>query len=201
MNVVRRHLSAEQKRELIAKLLKADPEQSDRQVGKMAKVDHKTVAAVRAAKEGRGEIPHVSKRADTKGRRQPVKKKKPVTTKTETTTTETETRQLEADEQIFAAWREIERFTDTIIRSDVELAQRLFTILRDDVNFEGRRAHEVLIQALEAGLALASQRAAPPIEAAASPRAAPAFTPVAPDDYPDLPASLRRTPPAEDADA
>ncbi len=47
LNVHRRHLTTEQKRELIAKVLKAKPELSDRQIGKMAKVDGKTVAAVR----------------------------------------------------------------------------------------------------------------------------------------------------------
>jgi hypothetical protein len=50
-NIHRRHLTAEQRRALIAKLIKAQPEKSDRQVAKTAKVDHKTVAGVR-----RGEI-------------------------------------------------------------------------------------------------------------------------------------------------
>ena len=58
-NIHRRHLTAEQKRDLIAKLIKATPEKSDRQIAKTVKVDHKTVASVRAEKEGRGEIPHV----------------------------------------------------------------------------------------------------------------------------------------------
>jgi hypothetical protein len=47
-NIHRRHLTTEQKRELIAKLLKATPEKSDRAIGKVAKADGKTVAAVRA---------------------------------------------------------------------------------------------------------------------------------------------------------
>jgi hypothetical protein len=73
-NIYRRHLTAEQKRELIANLLKATPEKSDRQIAKTVKVDHKTVASVRAEKEGRGEIPHVAKRQDAKGRQQPARK-------------------------------------------------------------------------------------------------------------------------------
>jgi chromosome segregation ATPase len=73
-NIHRRHLTGEQKREAIDKLLAAKPELSDRQIAKMAKVDHKTVATVRQAKEARGEIPHVEKRADTKGRKQPARK-------------------------------------------------------------------------------------------------------------------------------
>ena len=47
-NIHRRHLNAEQKRELIVKLLKAQPEKSDRQIAKTAKVDHKTVGTARA---------------------------------------------------------------------------------------------------------------------------------------------------------
>jgi hypothetical protein len=74
-NIHRRHLTSQQKRELIAKLVKAQPEKSDRQIGKMAKADNKTVAAVRAEQERREEIPHVSKRTDTKGRKQTAKKK------------------------------------------------------------------------------------------------------------------------------
>jgi hypothetical protein len=77
-NIHRRHLTAEQKRDLIAKLIKATPEKSDRQIGETVKVDHKTVGAVRTTLEGRGEIPHVE-RKDTKGRsvkpRKPAKRK------------------------------------------------------------------------------------------------------------------------------
>jgi len=74
LNLHRRHLTPEQKRELIAKLLKAAPEKSDRAIGKMAKADKNTVASVRAEQEGRGEIHHVEKRTDSKGRKQPATK-------------------------------------------------------------------------------------------------------------------------------
>src|SRR5262249_28467042 len=40
-NIHRRHLTAEQKGELIAKLLKAKPEQSNREIAKQAKSSHK----------------------------------------------------------------------------------------------------------------------------------------------------------------
>jgi hypothetical protein len=75
-NIHRRHLTVEQKRELIGKLLKADPTKSDRAIAKTTKTDHKTVASVRAKKERRGEIPHVKTRTDTKGRKQPAEKRK-----------------------------------------------------------------------------------------------------------------------------
>ena len=67
-NIRRRHLTAEQKRELIAKLIKSTPEKSDRAIAKTAKVDHKTVGAVRGNLEARGEVPHVATRKDAKGR-------------------------------------------------------------------------------------------------------------------------------------
>src|SRR6516165_1603058 len=72
-NIFRRHLTAGQKRELIAKLLKADASKSDRQIGETIKADHKTV---RAEKEATGEISPVEKRVgkDRKARKQPVKK-------------------------------------------------------------------------------------------------------------------------------
>ena len=73
-NIRRRHLTAEQKRQLIADLLKVKPEASDRQIGTMAKADGKTVAKVRSELEGRAEIPHDKKRTDTKGRKQPATK-------------------------------------------------------------------------------------------------------------------------------
>jgi hypothetical protein len=76
LNIHRRHLTAEQKRELIAKLIKATPKKSDRQIATATKTDHKTVASVRAEQEARGEIPHVSTRTDSKGRQQPAKKPK-----------------------------------------------------------------------------------------------------------------------------
>jgi ParB-like nuclease domain len=75
-NIYRRHLHSKQKQELIVRLLKAGAEWSDRRVAKMANVDHQTVAGVRAKLERRGEIRHVEKRIDTKGRNQPASKAK-----------------------------------------------------------------------------------------------------------------------------
>jgi hypothetical protein len=74
-NLHRRHLSAEEKRDVLKTVLKADPKQSDRQAAKKVGVDHKTVGSVRSEMEGRGEIPHVEARVDAFGRRQPVRKK------------------------------------------------------------------------------------------------------------------------------
>ncbi|MGY8682659.1 hypothetical protein Q2941_33500 [Bradyrhizobium sp. UFLA05-153] len=68
-NIHRRHLSADQKRELISKLLKVTPEKSDRHIAEVAKVDHKTVASIRAKKVATGEIPHLPKTVGKDGRR------------------------------------------------------------------------------------------------------------------------------------
>jgi hypothetical protein len=73
MNVHRRHLNAEQKRQVIAELLKADPAKSDRQLGKIAKADHKTVAAQRDRMEATGEIPQVTERAGADGKTRKAK--------------------------------------------------------------------------------------------------------------------------------
>jgi hypothetical protein len=73
-NIRRRHLTAEQKRDLIAKLLQADPTKSDRSVAKAAKTHHHAVKKVRKEEERRGNISHVAKRIDSKGRKQPAKK-------------------------------------------------------------------------------------------------------------------------------
>jgi hypothetical protein len=77
-NLYRRHLSNEQKRDLIAKLLKLKPNASDRQIAKMARASHPTVADVRGEEERRGKISTSSTRTDAKGREQPAKKQKPL---------------------------------------------------------------------------------------------------------------------------
>ena len=56
LNLARRHLSRAQRRELIAAEIEADPDRSDRAIGRMLGVDHKTVGSVR--RESTGEIPH-----------------------------------------------------------------------------------------------------------------------------------------------
>lgn len=55
-NLARRHLNREQKRQLIADEIAADPSRSNRHIGRLLGVDHKTVGSVR--REVSGEIPH-----------------------------------------------------------------------------------------------------------------------------------------------
>jgi hypothetical protein len=81
-NIHRRHLTAEQKRELIGKLIKAQPEKSNRQIADTAKASPTTVGAVRAKMEARGDVSKLDTRRDSKGRRQPANKpRKSPTTK------------------------------------------------------------------------------------------------------------------------
>jgi hypothetical protein len=75
MNVHRRHLTGEQKRELIAKILKAKPGESNRKIAKQTKADHKTVAAVRGELESGGEIPQLEKTTGADGKQYKSRKK------------------------------------------------------------------------------------------------------------------------------
>jgi hypothetical protein len=75
-NIHRRHLTADQKRDLIAKLLKATPGKSNRQIAEQVKADHKTVGSVRDNLKATGEIPQLETTTgkDGKARKQPIKR-------------------------------------------------------------------------------------------------------------------------------
>jgi hypothetical protein len=77
-NLHRRHLTAEQRRELIAKLLKAKPTASNNTIAKQVKANDKTVAKVRRKLESTSEIPKLTKTvgADGKSRSKPKKRTK-----------------------------------------------------------------------------------------------------------------------------
>jgi ParB-like chromosome segregation protein Spo0J len=74
-NIHRRHLTADDKRDLIAKLLKAQPEKSDRQIARAVKASPTTVGTVRAKMEAVGDVSRLDTSIDTKGRQQPRKRK------------------------------------------------------------------------------------------------------------------------------
>ena len=77
-NVHRRHLTPEQKREVIAKALKAQPEKSNREIARQVKDDHHKVGSVRRKLEATGEVSPVEKTtgADGKARTTAPKKKR-----------------------------------------------------------------------------------------------------------------------------
>lgn len=58
LNLNRRHLTRDQKRDLIAAEITRRPDDTDRAIGRRLACDHKTVGSVR--RELRGEVPHLS---------------------------------------------------------------------------------------------------------------------------------------------
>ena len=76
LNIHRRHLTNEQKRELVEKVLKARPQISDRQIAKQTKTSPTTVGKIRKKSETTGDVSNLDTRTDTKGRKQPSTKPK-----------------------------------------------------------------------------------------------------------------------------
>src|SRR5262249_2770304 len=72
LNVLRRHLSREQVRQLIGDQLRDTPEWADRRIGRELGVDHKTVGAVRAGLDSTGEIPQLEKTVGDDGKARPA---------------------------------------------------------------------------------------------------------------------------------
>jgi ParB-like chromosome segregation protein Spo0J len=77
-NIHRRHLSPDQRRDIIAMLLKADPTKSNRQIADTAKASHHTVEDVRAKLEATGQLAQLDKTtgADGKTRKRKAKPKR-----------------------------------------------------------------------------------------------------------------------------
>lgn len=73
LNVHRRSLTQQQKRELLANLIKAAPEKSDRQHAAVVGVSDKTAGSVRRELEAGAEIPHQTERVGSDGVAQPLK--------------------------------------------------------------------------------------------------------------------------------
>lgn len=72
VNIHRRSLTREQRRDLIAASLRSDPDLSDRQHGRRTGVDGKTVATVRGEMESTAEIPQSTTRTSADGRQRPA---------------------------------------------------------------------------------------------------------------------------------
>jgi hypothetical protein len=72
VNLYRRHLTRQQVRELVAWELRRHPASSDTVIGKRAGVDHKTVGVVRKRLEVVGEIPRLTTRNGSDGKRYPA---------------------------------------------------------------------------------------------------------------------------------
>jgi hypothetical protein len=87
LNVHRRHLTAEQKRDAIDALLKLDPGKSDRQIAEQTRSSPTTVGKRRKKAETAGDVSTLDTRTDKRGRAQPATKQtraaKPAETKAE----------------------------------------------------------------------------------------------------------------------
>lgn len=73
VNINRRSLSREQKRELLAKAVKATPEQSNRQIAERVGVSHHTVGSVRDDLEATGQVAQLDERQGADGKTRPAK--------------------------------------------------------------------------------------------------------------------------------
>jgi hypothetical protein len=74
VNLHRRHLTADQKRDLVTKLLRADPSRSNRSIAGLAKVSDHTVSSVRNNLVDGAQIAHHAKRVGKDGVAQPATK-------------------------------------------------------------------------------------------------------------------------------
>ena len=72
LNLARRQLTAEQKRQLIADQLQETPDRSNRWVGKQLGVHHATVACVRSEMEGSGQIIQFERTTGEDGKERPA---------------------------------------------------------------------------------------------------------------------------------
>jgi hypothetical protein len=73
-NIHRRHLTSEQRRNLIAGVLKRKPQTSNRQIAQQVAADDKTVGKVRANLEATAEIPQLNTTTGKDGRARPTRR-------------------------------------------------------------------------------------------------------------------------------
>ncbi len=109
-----------EKQAAIERALKANPQQSDRQVAKKVGVDHTTVGITRKKLEQSGDVVESTTSTDTLGRRQP-RKRKPVTvqvTKQEPLTKTVHFQKEEPDESVpdIQDWKDLYAHIDDIVK-------------------------------------------------------------------------------------
>jgi hypothetical protein len=75
LNLRRRHLNVEQRRELLITAIARQPELSNRKIAKKIGVDHKTIGSARARGEQLGRIPQLEKTVGADGKQRKAKKK------------------------------------------------------------------------------------------------------------------------------
>jgi hypothetical protein len=131
-NIHRRHLTAEQKRDLIANLIKATPEKSDRQIAETVRASPTTVGTVRREMEGKGEVSKLDTRTDAKGVKQPATKSPAVGEQQRQARMQEQERKRERERvrREREEWRaDISGFAYKLIRLDIEIARELYRVL------------------------------------------------------------------------
>jgi hypothetical protein len=129
-NIIRRHLTAEQKRDLVAKLVESTPQKSDRAIAADLKVDKNVVSRARKKVEANGATAPVEKRMgkDGKSRRLPKKKSKlngaadPVTAEPEAEQAKPHAAMAAQVKADAAAFQERREATDLTVMRDEEKA-------------------------------------------------------------------------------
>jgi hypothetical protein len=82
LNLSRRQLNQAAKREIIAGQLRETPKLSNRRIGKVLGVDHKTVASVRGTLTSTGEIPQLARLEGQDGKERPAQSPIPASSRT-----------------------------------------------------------------------------------------------------------------------
>jgi hypothetical protein len=119
-NLCRRHLTGEQKRDLIAALLKATPEKSNRQIADTVKASHHTVEAVRTKMESTGQIAQLPKTIGKDRRARASKRKRPKPAVPKPPPTETAVPEAVAPDEELDLLREFARFVIARARVSTE---------------------------------------------------------------------------------
>ena len=192
-NIRRRHLTPAQKQKVLAKLVAAQPEKSDRELAKQAGVSHPTIAKARRAAEATGKALPVDKRvgADGKARKQPARKKR----KCDDGSAEFTWANDEESRERMAAWTE--QFVCKLIALDRQNAHELLNLLWIANRLRARsRLLDRLQKSLERGL----PEVHPTIidqdgNVLAGTQRFTAAPPAGDDDGLDIPARLRRAAP------
>jgi hypothetical protein len=159
-NIHRRHLNltAEQRRELIAKLIKAQPEKSDRQIAATAKASPTTVGTVRAKLGSTVQPGQLAKRVGKDGKARKLPAKRPTDDDMRATKPERDAKKKKEAADAEATWRHVheetcakmERLASRLLELDRDGAQAL----QEAIVYDDRVALRSLERALARGLGL-----------------------------------------------
>ena len=103
LNAHRRHLDADQKRKLIAKVLKAKPEKSNRHIASELGYSHVTVGAVRDELVSTGQIDQLEKTKGKDGKSRPARKPKAKASKEMASKAKAEQKSFDSPEEAHAS--------------------------------------------------------------------------------------------------